>query len=64
VAVFIQELSPVGAIQSGLPIENSAQYISSFKLRIPSKAAKESREMQPFIILLRHRSDYCPRRRS
>lgn len=57
----IQELSPVGAIQSKLPIENSAQYISSFDYSIPSKAIpKESHEMQPFIILLRHRSDYCP----
>lgn len=41
--------------------ENSTQYISSFNYSIPSKAIpKESHETQPFTILLRHRSDYCP----
>lgn len=41
--------------------ENTTQYISSFNYSIPSKAIpKADHEMQAFIILLRHRSDYCP----
>lgn len=53
------EFSPIGAIRSRLPT-SSAQYISSFNSSARSKAiSKESHEMQPLIILLRHRSDYC-----
>lgn len=57
---LFRELSPVGAIQSRLPKSKCTVHINSFNNSIPSKAIpKESHEMQPFTILLKHRSDYC-----